>query len=301
MLALGDFEVNGIAFTLITLALVSVFIPYWFLRDWFLQRWRIRRSKITILYEPPGKLTPAEILYLFSGLSMKRTVAATLVDLINKSYVHVEKRDGRKYFKLGPKSGSSSQHYEKLLLSEISEHGSTFEDIISKLDSEHIKQAFKSGVREALSQKSFISGEQVNKFFIRAIKATAALLVALIWLPLAIFSGLHVLSVSASSFEEVSLLFGYGIKFSLIFILPLGFLSLFVVKYRAKLLGRRWMATQKLNRKWPQLIGFKEYVGFCYRGKLNFASEDLRKKAKTSSLPYSIAFGYVEDVEKIVS
>lgn len=301
MLTLGEYEVNGTGFLIIALGGIALFLPFWFLRDWFLQRWRIKHTKITVKYEPPSGLSPAEMQHLFGSLPFERTLAATLVSMLHQSYIHIEVKGERKLFKLGPKSSASANSYEKLVLEHMGEHGVTFDDLASSMASDATARAFRRGVHDVLREKKLIAGKQVNQFFIRSLKITIVLLLTVVWWPLFVFALVHTLSVSVSDFSSIADFASYGATYSAILLLPLIIASVFVMKYRSQLLGRRWMATPKLDRQWPQIIGFREFTVHCYRSKLKFSSDELSKKARISILPYAIAFGAARNWRDIVS
>ena len=127
------------------------------------------------------------------------------------------------------------------------------------------------------------------------------LLIVLVWWPLAVFSAMYILTTSALDAEVVMVLLRFGAIVSLVSLIPLLLISVFIMKYRSQLLGRRWMATKKLERKWPQLIGFREYTRLCYTDKLTFSDKLTRKKVRVKVLPYAIAFNAAKDWRDIVT
>jgi len=84
--ATGFFRANAF-FALPFIALVAMFTL------WYLRGRDPRRRPIAVQYEPPAKMTPAEIGMLVDNRLDLRDITATLVDLAVKGYIRIEEKE----------------------------------------------------------------------------------------------------------------------------------------------------------------------------------------------------------------
>ena len=67
---------------------------------------------ITVEYEPPADLLPAEIQYMLEVVEQPRVVAATIIDLVQRGFLHMKKKDNKKWLYAGPQVSSNLTAYE---------------------------------------------------------------------------------------------------------------------------------------------------------------------------------------------
>ncbi len=69
---------------------------------------------------------------------------------------------------------------------------------------------------------------------------------------------------------------------------------------RGRIIGRDWIITEKLEKLWPQLVGFRQYIQLVEADKLAFHSSHLETMSKNDILPYAVALGYVKNWRNII-
>ena len=292
---------SALLFMWLALSILStaLFLYLLLFRSWHSRKRHIKRSKISLAYKPPADLSPAETCFLFSGLPLSRSIAATLLNMTYRGLVHVKRREGGKLFFTGPKISDNLHEHEVFILDLLQPDGSSFASI-EKIIDRHESERFRSSVEQSLSSRGLIKGKQVNAFFVRALILTAQLLVLFIWWPLFVFSGLYLFTANAIEVSGFFDVVRAGAISTVIALVPFLFTSLFIMRFRAKLLGRRWMSTPRLMRLWPQMVGFREYCHLGEAGKLSYKDKAVEKKTRLRALPHAVAFGFKRNWRSIV-
>jgi hypothetical protein len=311
MLTVGEYQVSLIPFIILLFVGVFLLVPFTLFNKWYFYRRRLKKNVITADYESPAGLLPAEMQYLFGGINQERVVAATIIDLIQRSYLHMRKVNGKKRLFAGPKESATLTKYEKMLLVRVDKEGGA--------ESEELMRnpiAFIDGdptvvdpdatnlsgyIHDSLRQRGLVGGKGVNRFFISVFQTVAVLLFGLVWWPVMLFGSLSLLEAGSSDLSSMVSFPEVAIVATVILCIPLCIVSIVVVKFRAKLLGRRWMSTNKLSKLWPQIIGFRQYVKLAEQNKLNFNSTTQQTQISKDVLPHAVALGFVKKWRDIVS
>ncbi len=126
---------------------------YWYGRD-------PRLRPITVAYEPPDRLTPAEVGTLADDSPDLRDITATLVDLAVRGFLRIEETKAPQLFGLWnsteytfhrtkpPKDGVSPSPHERLLLAAVFSDGSVQAVPLSSLENKFYRSL--PGIREAI-------------------------------------------------------------------------------------------------------------------------------------------------------
>ncbi len=297
---LQGIEVSVITFTIALIIGIGVFLPLLLLRTWFFYRRRLRKNKITAEFDAPVGLGPAEIAYLFSSSDNDRILGATIIQLIQKGYLHLKRVNEQKVLFAGPRESDTLANYENELIQLIDQtEGVRVPDLMQYLKEQ--RYSFKTHIKQTLVDKKYIR-QHYTKSFLKKLITISLLLMALcvLW-PLFFvwFSG-----TIKSGFNDFTslwkLLFG-GVLISVIFAPVFILLSLLTVRLRGRMTGRDWIATSRLRRSWAQIIGFRQYVKLTEDQKLHFSSAELKKKSEHDTIAYSVALGFVKNWRDIIS
>lgn len=306
----GGYKVSLLLYVTILAAGLIVFIPLTLFRKWYFNRRRLKATVISVEFEPPAKLTPAEVQYLFGGVEQERIIGATIIHLVQRSILHVRKVDGVKTVFAGPKESSDLKAFEKMLVVQAQKEGgikatkllqSPIAFVDGELDSQKTASTISEYVHDSLRERSLVDGKNVNRFFIDSMKISLWLIFSLIWWPILLFGFLSLLLASSSDVSSVNdFVHLAGITTAVLF-MPITIASLFVVKWRARLIGRRWMSTTRLTKLWPQLMGYRHFVKLTEKNRLQFESKKLKDVSSKGVLPYAVALGFVKNWRDIVS
>lgn len=311
-IALGGYEVPLFIYAGIVFATSCVFLPMFLFRKWYSYRRRLKASLITSEYEPPSGLTPGEFQFLFGGINTERITAATIIHMVQRGYLHMRKIDGNKVIFAGPKAPDESlKMWERMVLSQVesSVSGVKAQGImrhpiafVDKDISEGQSSAstLSDYIGESLQKRKLIKGKGVNAFFIEAMRVALLLTVTLVLWPVFLYWFLSLLTASTSDFASIQDFTVAGLIGSVAMFVPFYIFAVFFVKWRAQLFGRRWMASERLNRQWPQMMGFRHFVKLTEKNRLKFDSVELQEASSKDILPYAVALGFVDNWRQIV-
>ena len=310
-LSLGGYEIAALPYALILVTTTFAVLPAILFRKWYASRRRLQINLITSEFDPPAKLTPAEVQYLFGGINKQRITAATIIHMVQRGLLHMRKVDNKKMLYVGPRVSDKLLSWERMLISRIeSEHGIDPNKVLDnpiafvdkEIDDSHTEASTLSDyIGESLQNRGLIKGKGVNSFFLDALKGMFVLLLFLVWWPVGLYWFMFLIESSASDFSSVQDFTTASAIITLALSIPLYVFSVFFVKWRAQLLGRRWMSTDRLTRLWPQIIGFRSFVKLTEKNSLKFDSEELQKSSSKDILSYAVALGFVENWREIVT
>lgn len=308
----GEVNFNVFVFILGIIGGVVFILPAALFRKWYFYRRRLKKQVITAEYVPPLGLNPAEIGYLFDGKLREQEVGATIIYLIQKGYLHLKKtNEGKKRIYAGPRVGEGLKSYEKKLVDEA-EHpdGVSAEELLHRFVSFRSRNKKNFGskefmftqlVHQTLQQQKYVRGSWLKHFLFGSFIISILLEVVLIYMPMTISIALITLNQGTVDFEIVFALGMTAFMMGIFFWIPLYGAAMFIYYFRGRVLGREWIITDKLQRFWPQLVGFRQYINLVEQEKLEFATKEMSKMSKNDTLSYAVALGYVKNWKDIIS
>jgi hypothetical protein len=309
----GEVSFNVFVFVLGVVGGAIFILPAVLFRKWYFYRRRLRKQVITAEYVPPLNLNPAEIGYLFDGKLREQEVAATIIYLVQKGYLHLKKSpEGKKKIFTGPRIGTELKSYEEKLITEAENpEGVSADDLLRRFVSYRIGDTstrisskefmFTQLVHADLQKRGFVRGSWMKYFLFGSFTISIVLILVLIYFPMALIITLIALDQGTVDFEIVFALGMTAFMMGLLFWLPLFGAAMFIYYLRGRVLGREWIITEKLHRFWPQLVGFRQYINLVEREKLEFATKDMKQTSKNDTLPYAVALGNVKNWKDIIS
>jgi len=311
-LAFGGYEVPVFLYVSVVFITSFILLPMFLFRKWYSYRRRLKANLITSEYEPPSGLTPAEIQYLFGGINNERITTATIIHMVQRGYLHMRKENGKKKVFPGPKAADVSlKIWEQMILTQIeaSPEGASADTVMKhpiafvdkNIQDKHSDASTLSDyIAESLKKRKLIKGKGVNTFFLEAFIVAVFLIASLVLWPIFFYWFLSLIEASTSDLASIQDFAMAAVIISAAAFVPLYAFSVFFVKWRAQLFGRRWMASDRLNRQWPQMMGFRHFVKLTEKNRLQFDSEELQKSSSKDILPYAVALGFVENWHSIV-
>ncbi|MBP6962650.1 DUF2207 domain-containing protein [Candidatus Saccharibacteria bacterium] len=312
-----SFSLRGVEVTAVPFALLALFgaifiLPIIILRKKYFISRRLKKTPITAEYLSPLDLNPAEIGYLFDGKLKELEVGATIIHLIQRGLLHVKKVDEKKRIFAGPRIDDSLKSYEKKLIEATDNPDGVTAEVLVRRFTTHKNDSFSFQVmaRETvftqfvhsdLSRRQFVRDRFMLRFLFSSFKIFIMVSIFLIYLP---FAGAWaygaVINGATDSEMLIKLLVG-AFFISIYFFIPLFVISVILNYYRAKIVGRQWLITEKLKRHWPQIVGYRQYVKMLENNNLKFNAKSLAEHSKTTSLPYAVALGFVKNWRDIIS
>lgn len=305
-----DIDIRLVPMTITLLISALILMPAIVFRRWYFYRKRIKKTRISVSYEPPLGLNPAEVSYLFKSKLGDQDVAATIIDLAQRGLLSYRVDDGIRMVYAGPKVEDDLKTYEKKLIVEAeNNHGITATDLVARFtkDSNKDKRSWSSReivftrfVHDDLKRKGYVNDVYYLKYFAGVFRILAILIILFVFLPLLSLWIYKIILSGAGDFRSLMRLFGYGAGFSLIS-LPVFFIASIVLQtIRGRLTGRDWLTTSKSHRFWPQIVGYRQFVRLTRSNKLDFETTDIEKKSHVFTLPYAVALGFVKDWKRLL-
>ncbi len=311
------FHIEGSEFLLTPLLIFLLFgfivvIPAVFFRRWYFYRRRLKKRVITAEYVPPLELRPAEIGYLFDGKLREREVAGTIIDLIQRGFLHMRKTGQGKRIFSGPRIDPELKSYEKKLIEEADvPEGIEALHLLKRFTSLKTKElgmvaasksfVFTQLVHSDLQRKQFVKNGAVKAFLFGSFRMTLLLQAALIYVPLLGVWTISVFLNGSSDFKVLGLVLLTAITACFVFIVPFICAAMLLHTLRGRIIGRDWIITDKLERLWPQIVGYRQYVQLVENDKLEFQTDELKKISKNDTLPYAVALGFVKNWRDLLS
>lgn len=268
---------------------------------------RIKSHLVTSNYKLPIKLTPVELAYVFSTKVSNQQLYATLLDLTNRSVLVMGHSRGAKTVGMGPKLDNNLLPFEKMLVKYI--HSAKTPVNVDMLKRGSAKFVLENGseiqgsrqyvfwwlLRQSMRDKKLIEKSMSGKYSIMLVQFAfvAGLLVST--LSLLIFRLLQMLNDGE---VELGLLLDSlinGLIFWVLCLVPLIIISFVLLRFRGKMLGRKWLLTKHSFHYLGQLDGYREFVRLVHRDELRFDSDKMKQESKAETRPYAIALGYVKE------
>lgn len=310
--SLRGVEVTAVPFVLLAVIGLFFILPIIILRKRYFISRRLKKNPITAEYLPPLDLNPAEIGYLFDGKLKELEVGATIIHLIQSGILHVKKVEEKKKIFAGPRIDDNLKSYEKKLVEATDNPDGVTADVLVRRFTTHKNDSFSFQVmaRETvftqlvhsdLSRRQFVRDRYMFRFLFSSFKIFLIVTLFLIYIPFVgawAFGALKSGTAYTNTLED--LLVG-GFFISIYFFIPLYAFSMVLNHYRARVIGREWLITEKLKRHWPQIVGYRQYIKMLENDKLKFSSRSIKEQSKTSSLPYAVALGCVKNWRDIIS
>ncbi len=317
------FEVSAVSFTLngggevavipflsiVLVGIVFVVPPALFRKAYFYRR-RLKKNVITAEYEPPLGLNPAEIGYLFDGKLREREIAATIIHLVQRGYLHVKAVKNQKKIYAGPRIGDDLKTYEKKLIEQAlsaGEEGASADQLLSRFMSYKYKSKnleVTSGPRELiftqlvhsdLKRRQYVKGSMFKTFLLGAVKIGLGLQIITIFIPLTILWVAATASSGAADIKILLWMWFIGLMICIFFFFPFVVAGAVLNYLRGRIIGREWIITPKLSRLWPQIVGYRQYIKLVENDRLEFYSKEMKKISRNDTLPYAVALGFVKN------
>ena len=307
-------ETSVVALPILIAVFVGLFIiiPSSLFRKWYFYRRRLKKNIITAEYEPPLGLNPAEIGYLFDGKLREQEVGAMIISLVQRGLLHVKKLDGKKLIFAGPRIDDSVKTYEKKLIDEADTvDGVSAEQLLGRFTTRTSigkktvtfgskEFLFSRLVHEDLRKRHYIKGSFLMPFIYTSFKITLLLEFVLIVIPTGILYVLASLQTGTFNLEMTLTALMLALALCVFSLVPLFIASMILAIIRGRIIGRDWIITETLERLWPQLVGFRQYIQLVEADKLAFHSSNLETSSKNDILPYAVALGYVKNWRNII-
>lgn len=310
--SLRGFDVLIVPFAFIVAIGVIIITPLALFRRWYFYRRRLKKHVITAQYESPLDLTPAELGYLFDGRLRDREVGATIIHLLQRGLLHTKKtEDGNRIFS-GPRIDDHLRSYEKKLIEESDvEEGIKGEDLLSRFIGIHTQDfnipvatkthVFTLLVHDDLQKKSYVKNRSLLAFLWGSWRISAFLCFVILYVPLVLLWGYQTLQSGTVDLVQLGMVLVLATIISSVFFLPFLIVGMILNYYRGSIVGREWMITPKLERLWPQIVGYRQYVQLVEADRLDFDNERLKKISRNDALSYAIALGFVKNWRKMLS
>ncbi|MCA9324188.1 DUF2207 domain-containing protein [Candidatus Saccharibacteria bacterium] len=293
---------------------IALFVisPLAFFKRWFFYRRRLKRQPITAEYVSPLDLNPAEMSYLFDGKLHDREVGATIIHMIQRGLLHLKKMDNGKRIFAGPRIEADLKSYEKKFVEEAdTAEGIEASALLKRFASLKTKDVgmvaaskqlvFTQLVHSDLQRRQFVKNNSTPRFLIGVVKVILFMFAILIFLPILSLWGVSAISAGTTDLERLLSFAKLALVLSGILALPFFGIAALIYIQRGRIVGCDWIITEKLGRQWSQIIGFRQYVQLVENEKLEFQSEELKKRSKNDTLPYAVALGFVKNWRDLLS
>ncbi len=269
-------------FTGLALAMLfGLFGLFWSLMQWLRYRWQKSQQTIIPQYEPPDKLTPAELGLLNDNRSGMVEVTATLIDLAVRGYLKIEQISPAKLLKKAQyrltkqKDGTGLTDYESELFEAL--FGTTASVTLGSLDREKMARAvssFKTKLQADLNAKGYYATPRGS--------GKATLLLGL----------LGTAMIGASVITQIV----GQVDVNIIIWEHLGALA--VLGFTLYALGRR-RTTAAGVAEWAEVAGFKWFLSVTEKDRLKFTDAPKKTpKLFSAMLPYATALGVEKEWAK---
>lgn len=310
--SLRGFDVLIVPFAFIVGIGVIIITPLALFRRWYFYRRRLKKHVITAQYESPLDLNPAELGYLFDGKLRDREVGATIIHLLQRGLLHIKKTDNGNRIFSGPRIDDNLRSYEKKLIEEADiEGGISGEDLLKRFIGIHTQdfnipvatktQVFTLLVHDDLQKKSYVKNRSLLAFLWGSWRISVFLCFVILYFPLALLWGYQTLQSGTVDLLQLVMVLALATIISSVFFIPFLIVGMILNYYRGSIVGREWMITPKLERLWPQIVGYRQYVQLVEADRLEFDNDRLKKLSKNSALSYAVALGFVKNWRKMLS
>lgn len=310
--SLRGVEVTAVPFVLLAFFGLLFILPTIILRKRYFIARRLKKNPITAEYISPLDLNPAEIGYLFDGKLKELEVGATIIHLIQGGILHIKKVEEKKRIFAGPKVDDNLKSYEKKLVEASDIPDGVSADVLVRRFTTHKNDSFSFQVmaRETvftqlvhsdLSRRQFVRDRFMLRFLISSFKIYLIVSLLLIYIPFAGAWAFGAVDNGATDTNMLKNLLIGGFFISIYFFVPLYAFSMALNHFRARVIGREWLITDKLKKHWPQIVGYRQYIKMLEDDSLKFNTKSLAEHSKTSSLPYAVALGFVKNWRDIIS
>lgn len=304
-------EIPFLPFIILIIFGFIVIMPAALLRRWYFYKRRLSKNIITAEYEPPLGLNPAEIGYLFDGKLRELEVGATIIHLMQRGLLHVKKIDDEKRIFSGPRVEKNLKAYEKKLIDEAdTSEGVLSNDLLSRFTSYKSDKfsvqvmsreiVFTQLVHFDLLRRQYVKRSFALRFLISSFKINILLVGIIIYIPLIGVWMFGAVNNGATDFMVLGILLVAGFFISIYSFVPFYIASMILNYFRGRIVGREWIITPKLQKLWPQIVGYRQYIKMVENEKLEFSTKALAEVSKNKSLPYAIALGFVKNWRDII-
>lgn len=287
-------------------------VPAAVLRRWYFYRRRLKGNVITAEYAPPLGFNPAEIGYMFDGKLGEREVGGTILHLISRGYLHVKEVDQSKRIFAGPRVGDDLKVYEKKLIEQADmPDGVRLDDLLHRFIPIKVADqtvlhgskpfVFTQMVHNDLERNHYVRPSSWRRFFAVSLKLAILLSITLVFIPIIGLWFLTVLDSGVTDFLALAGLMLMAVIFTVVSALPLFAAGMFLSYIRGRIIGREWIITPKLERLWPQIAGYRQYIKMVEEDRLEFLSQRLAESSKNDALPYAVALGFVKNWRDMIS
>jgi hypothetical protein len=311
-IVINGVDITNASFFILLAVGAFIVVPLAFFRKWYFYRRRLKKQPITAEYEPPLDLNPAEIGYLFDGKLREREVAGTIIHLIQRGLLHVKKTEKGKRIFAGPRVDDNLKTYETKLIEEADVDGGVESKQLLRrftyIKTEQVGMVaasksflFTQLVHSDLQRRQYVKNNSTKAFFSVTLKIALALQIILVILPAIGLWILITLHEGTANIESLGLFLLISVTFCIVSIIPFMVVSMILNILRGRIIGREWIVTKKLERMWPQIVGYRQYVQLVESEKLEFQTSQIKKVSKNETLPYAVALGFVKNWRDLLS
>jgi hypothetical protein len=262
---------------------------------------KLHSNVVVAEYEPPEKLSPAELGYLFDNKLNIEEVFATIISLEQQGLITTIEKDGKLILNHVEPVTNSMSEFEKSIINQFKNNGNIKPGDINigplKIEGSPIAlRSIKDNevidfkllknlvwrtenvLRDDLRKKGYLKSkkEQMRSLLIRLIPFMFGLLCLTIYI-----------------FHPKSIGEAFELTFFFSFFAPFYFVvAAFLLNSYQKIAGDPWSGTQKLKDLWPEIEGYRQYIKAVEEDRLKFESENTKGIVKDNILPYAIALGF---------
>jgi hypothetical protein len=257
---------------------------------------KLHSNVVVAEYEPPEKLSPAEIGYLFDNKLNIEEVFATIVSLEQQGLITTTEKDEKLILSNVEPVNSNLSEFDKSIINQFKNSNDinigplrierspvalrTIKDnqVIDYKLLKNLVRGSENVLRDGLRTKGYLKSvkEQIKSLLIRLIPFMFGLMCLTIY-----------------SFHPKSIGETIGLTIFLLFFAPFYFVvAVFLLNSYQKIAGDPWSGTQKLKDLWPEIEGYRQYIKAVEEDRLKFESENTKGIIKNKILPYGIALGF---------
>lgn len=298
-------EVSLVVFVIALTIGLLIFLPLLLLRNWFFFRRRLKVNDITSEFSAPLDLKPADIAYLYKTKLGSGVIAATIIGLVNQNYLKLVNTGEGKMLELGKNRQEGLTKYELKIVLMVKDKGTiSGRDLVKEfegLSTINRGLSIHNLVKADLASKGYVKKNYTVSFMRRSAYIAVVLFVLTGLWPMVFVWSAEVVLEGYSDFSSLFKLFGSALRFGFATIPVYFVLGALVTYLKGLIVGREWVATPRLIKSWPQIIGFRQYVKLLEVGKLQFNSAELEKKSAKDTLSYAVALGFVKSWKRYIS
>jgi uncharacterized membrane protein len=250
----------------------------------------LQQNVVIAEYEPPAKLTPAELGFLYDTKLNLAETFATITWLQQQGLVTIDEQDNQLIISNVKSHSESLKEFEKYILSQLARHqDQTITKKLLKRMNREVKKVGKNEYHIDFGRPQTIMNEQLEKqgYLVSKKEQIKRSLFRLLF----IITALFLLTLWAFKPDTVNETLAF--LFFILFFSPAYFVvAIFLYAAATKVAGQPWLGSAKLKSIWPEIEGYKYFIKQVELDNLKFDSEQTKGIIKNKTLPYAIALGF---------